>query len=123
MIDCTGVLYSLHYLCSLLRASADDLVTAETPAGFLFSAPVTRYGGGNFALKNLKEMKVTSSFLGLEEDIRKCGGRQTKVECINDYLMKESVGTCNCFPLNIKDFSQPGNNVSNILQFEKYCLS
>ena len=29
-------MYSLHYLCSLLRASANDLVTAETPAGLTF---------------------------------------------------------------------------------------
>ena len=75
------------------------------------SAPVIRYGGGNFGLKNLKEIKVTSSFLGLEEDIRKCGGEQTKVDCNTEYLMKEIVETCKCVPLHIKDFNLPGNNV------------
>ena len=78
---------------------------------FLCSAPVTRFGGGNFGLKNLKELKVTSSFLGLEEDIRKCGGKQTKVECSTDYFMKEIVETCKCVPLHIKEFKLPGNNV------------
>ena len=78
---------------------------------FLCSATVNRFGGGNFGLKNLKELKVTSSFLGLEEDIRKCGGEQSQVDCITDYLMKEIVGTCKCVPLHIKDFNLPGNNV------------
>ena len=79
---------------------------------FLCAAPVKRYGGGHFALENLKEMKVTKSFLGLDEDIRKCGGKKTTVECNEDLLMKEIVGTCNCVPLNIKDFNQPENNVN-----------
>ena len=78
----------------------------------LCSAPVTRFGAGNFGLKNLKELKVTSSFLGLAEDTRKCGGRQTKVDCNTDFLMKEIVGTCKCVPLHRKDFNLPGNNVN-----------
>ena len=76
-----------------------------------------RFGGGNYALKNLKELKVTSSFLGLGEDIRKCGGRQTREDCNKDILMKEIVETCKCVPLNIKDFNLPGNNVVYIKPF------
>ena len=81
---------------------------------FHYSAPVIRYGGGNFGLKNLKEIKVTSSFLGLEKVIRKCGGGQRTEECDEDFLMKEIVGSCNCVPLNLKDFNQPENKVKYI---------
>ena len=70
-----------------------------------------QYGGGNFALKNMKEIKVTSSFLREAEDIRRCGGGQTLVECSQEFLMKKIIGTCQCVPLNIKDFNQVGNNV------------
>ena len=83
---------------------------------FLCLAPVMMYGGGNFALKNLKEIKVTSSFLREAEDIRKCQGRQTLVECSEEFLMKNIIATCKCVPLNIKDFNQARNNV-NIINF------
>ena len=38
------IVYSLHYLCSLLRASADDLVTAEMSASWV---PVIVVAGGD----------------------------------------------------------------------------
>ena len=82
---------------------------------FLCLAPVMQYGGGNFALKNLKEIKVTSSFLGEAEDIRKCEGSQTFVECseeVHKVFLKKIIGTCQCVPLNIKDFNQAGSNVN-----------
>ena len=81
-----------------------------------FSAPVKRYGGGSFALKNLKEMTVTTSFLSLEEDVRKCEEGQTKAECYMEFFMKDIVRTCKCVPLNLKDFTEPGNNVNNLLK-------
>ena len=36
-------MYTLHYLCSFLRASANDLVTAETPAGWISVMDLTVY--------------------------------------------------------------------------------
>ena len=83
-----------------------------------------RFGGGNYALKNLKELKVTPSFLDLAEGTKNCGGRQTKVDCITELSMKKIVRTCKCVPLNIKDFNQPRNNVNILIyQFDKSFLS
>ena len=66
--------------------------------------PVVLYGGGNYALTDIKEIKVTEEFLSLGRATTGCQSQQYRADC-NTALYEEKIAsTCSCAPLNLKHF-------------------
>ena len=71
----------------------------------LLSAPVTMYGGGNYKLVAVKEIKTTESFHSLREDQKNCQTLRTFEECVADLLLEIGTNKCNCTPYELLDLS------------------
>lgn len=82
----------------------------------LISAPIKLYGEGNYALTDVKEIKVTDDFLDLDIETRKCQHKEAFEDCTTRQHLYEVQMKCHCVPYNIKDFS-------NKDQVEIFCLS
>ena len=66
--------------------------------------PLVLYGEGNYALTDIKEIKVTEEFLSLGRTITGCQSQQYRADC-NTALYEEKIAsTCSCAPLNLKHF-------------------
>ena len=63
-------------------------------------------GEGEYNINNVKELKVTDSFLGLDEEERKCQNQQTLQNCTTKLYLDAMLGECGCLPLNMKLSSQ-----------------
>ena len=59
-------------------------------------------GEGEYNINNIKELKVTESFLGLDEEDRKCQNEDTLQDCTTKLYLDTIMGECGCVPLNIK---------------------
>ena len=62
------------------------------------------FGEGNYAITDIKQVKVTEDFLGLDDATRGCHSNSELENCdIKTYLEKSKVN-CGCIPANIKRF-------------------
>ena len=59
-------------------------------------------GEGEYNINNMKELKVTDSFLGLDKDDRKCQNEETLQNCTTKQYLNTMLGECGCLPLNMK---------------------
>ena len=62
--------------------------------------PVGLFGQGKFNLLSLKEVHVTDSFMGLQQDTRKCQNIETYDECKTRLHLKQLRQKCGCLPLS-----------------------
>ena len=69
--------------------------------------PVVVYGGGNYALTDIKEIKVTEEFLSLGPAITDCESRQFRSDCNTARYQETVAASCSCAPLNLKHFYSP----------------
>ena len=70
------------------------------------SAPIYLYGDGNFAISDVKEVKVTEEFLGLDDSTKNCQNREPYENCTTRHYLETVQLKCNCVPYALKDFSK-----------------
>ena len=68
----------------------------------IFLDPVSLPGDGQYNLNILKEIDVTDSFLGLEQDVRNCQNVETDDDCTTRHLIDNMRKNCGCLPLYMK---------------------
>ena len=76
--------------------------------------PLIRFGEGNYALTDVKEIDTTDAFLKLGEEIRDCQNVETYQECQTKYYIKMGLEKCNCTPYQLRNFS---NEVNKKIEF------
>ena len=78
--------------------------------------PLIVHGDGNYPLSSVKEIKVTDTFLGLEQRFRKCQTKESLGECTSALLLNKSIEMCGCVPFGLKTLTD-GNQESFKLFF------
>ena len=66
--------------------------------------PVVLYGEGNYALTDIKEIKVTEEFFRLGTATTGCERQKYRSECSTGRYQEEVAASCSCAPLNLKHF-------------------
>ena len=59
-------------------------------------------GSGEYRLDAFAEIKVTDSYLGLDENVRECQNQESFYECTTRNYLDTCVKQCGCLPANIK---------------------
>ena len=67
----------------------------------MFTEPLQLFGDGNYALSNVKEIKVSESFLNLESKVKKCQTQELLEECTSRQFMEKMIEGCNCTPFGL----------------------
>ena len=65
--------------------------------------PVGLFGEGQFNLHSMKEVSVTESFLGLNQDSRQCQNIETYDNCNTRHYLEKLRQECGCLPLSLKN--------------------
>ena len=68
----------------------------------LISEEVKLIGEGEYNLNTLKEIKVSDSYLGLDQDERGCQDEEPLYNCSTRHYMDALIDHCGCLPFNIK---------------------
>ena len=71
----------------------------------VFSEPVKLQGEGDYNLNALKEIKITDSYLGLNQNIRRCQNEEPLYNCTTKHLIDDFIKKCHCLPFNINLFN------------------
>ena len=58
-------------------------------------------GEGEYNLNVLSEIKVTDSYLGLDQDVRKCQYDESFYNCTTRKYVNEVLYKCGCLPINM----------------------
>ena len=66
------------------------------------SEPVTLIGEGEYNLDDLKEIRVTESYLGLDQDKRECQNKESFYNCTSRLFKKTFIEKCGCLPINLQ---------------------
>ena len=61
------------------------------------------YGEGHYALGNVKEIKVTSSYLNMDRGVTGCQNIESVEKCNSRKFLDRLQSSCNCFPPNLLD--------------------
>ena len=67
---------------------------------------LTRFGEGNYALTDIKEVDTTEAFLKLDEEIKDCQNVETYQECQTRDYIKMGLEKCNCTPYELRNVSK-----------------
>ena len=59
-------------------------------------------GEGQYNVNNVKELKVTESFLGLDEKVRDCQDKEAIQNCPTRQYLHTILEECGCLPINMK---------------------
>ena len=68
--------------------------------------PLKLYGSGKYNLNAIKEISVTSSYLGLSPSIRGCQNKESLEECTTELHKKSIMNKCKCLPSHFSNGSQ-----------------
>ena len=73
---------------------------------FCFSdpIPILLFGEGNYALTDIKQIKVTEDFLTLGEEKTKCQDMEEYDHCLTRIYGHKMIDICGCSPLSLKSF-------------------
>ena len=63
-------------------------------------------GEGEYNLNVLKEISVTDSYLGLDQEDRHCQNKEPHGNCTTRQYRKTYLQKCGCVPLNIRLFNE-----------------
>ena len=64
--------------------------------------PVMLIGEGQYNLDDLKEINVTESYLGMDQDVKACQNKEPFYNCTTRKYINEILMKCGCLPLNIR---------------------
>ena len=65
--------------------------------------PLKLYGEGEYNLDGIKNIVVTESYLGLNEDIRRCQNEEAFEVCTTKLYKSALMSKFNCLPFNINE--------------------
>ena len=65
------------------------------------SEPVMLMGEGEYNINNMKELKVTESFLGLDLKDRGCQNEETMEDCSTRQHIDACLQECGCLPFSV----------------------
>ena len=68
----------------------------------LHTEPIKLIGEGKYNLNAVKEIQVTESYLGMDEDIRGCQNQLSMENCTTKQYLETLQTQCGCIPFNIK---------------------
>ena len=68
----------------------------------IIAEPVQLIGEGEYNLNALKEISVTDSYLGLDQDIRGCQNEEPFYNCTTRHYTKTLRDQCGCLPFSIR---------------------
>ena len=71
-----------------------------------FAEPVMLIGEGEYNLNVLKEIKVTESFVGLDQEVTKCQSIESFENCTTRNYLDVIMAQCRCLPLNVRVSSE-----------------
>ena len=75
--------------------------------------PVIFIGEGEYNVNVLKEIKVSESYLGMDQDVTECQNEESFYNCTTRKFMDTLIEKCGCLPINIR--------ISNeVLMFEQW---
>ena len=77
-------------------------VVCKIPPNIIAEA-VELIGEGEYNLNSLKEITVTESYLGLDQDVRKCQNDEPLNNCTTRQYLDTFLGKCGCLPFNIRN--------------------
>ena len=60
------------------------------------------YGEGEYNLNVLKQIKITDSYLGLDQNVRGCQNDISFTDCTTKQYIDTLLDQCGCLPLNIR---------------------
>ena len=63
---------------------------------------MTLYGEGEYNLNVLKQIKITDSYLGLDQNVRGCQNDISFTDCTTKQYIDTLLDQCGCLPLNIR---------------------
>ena len=59
-------------------------------------------GEGEYNINDLKQIKVTDSYLGLDVDVIKCQNGAPLYNCTTNHYLHALIGQCGCLPFNLR---------------------
>ena len=68
---------------------------------YKISEPFKVIGEGEYNLDDLKEIRVTDSYLGLDQNVRKCQNQETVFNCTTRHYTETLMKECGCLPMSI----------------------
>ena len=71
-------------------------------------------GEGEYNLNVLKEIEVTDSYLGLDQDVKECQNEEPFQNCTTRHYIDTIFGNCGCLPVNIMSGKVRSMNMSKI---------
>ena len=71
-----------------------------------FLESVVLVGEGEYNLNVVKEIEVTDSYMGLDQDVRGCQIKEPYDDCTTKIYMDTTIGKCGCLPFNIRKSNQ-----------------
>ena len=85
------------------------------------------YGGGNYELSAVKEIKVTNDFLSLNNNKKNCQTEESLEECTTKNGLQDIIDKCGCIHYKLANFSNssevPVCNQDEVLCFNKLSVS
>ena len=68
---------------------------------FDVSEPLDLMGEGEYNLIALKEIKITDSYLGINQNVRKCQNEEILHNCTTRQYLDDLLDKCGCLPFSI----------------------
>ena len=68
----------------------------------IFIETVKLIGEGEYNLNALKEIRVTESYLGLDQDTRDCQHEEPYDNCTTRHYLDALLEVCGCLPLTVR---------------------
>ena len=92
---------------------------------FCFSdpIPIIVFGEGNYALTDIKQIKVTEDFLSLGEQKTKCQDVEEYNHCLTRIYGQKILDICDCSPLSLKSFFPEKVSIFVFIYFYFYFVS
>ena len=72
---------------------------------FIVLAPFFGYGGGNYRLTAVREIKVTEEFMGLDIKTKNCQNVTNLHDCQQEKYIENLTFKCQCLPYNLRNYS------------------
>ena len=69
---------------------------------FILIEPLKLIGEGEYNINALKEIATTTSYLGLDKDIKKCQSIESFDSCTTRHYINSLLKQCGCLPLNLR---------------------
>ena len=70
-----------------------------------YSVPLKLHGENHYSLTAVKNVKITNSFMTLDQSVRKCQIEEKLYECTSRKYLDLVYDTCGCVPFSIKNFT------------------